>query len=108
MNIYVPVFECPTCEVPAVLRWSLSLTGGGAELLYQRDCKHRTQLRPRAAMVDVERFTEVNVGAGTEPVRCATVRFVVPDDCVDVADLGEALRGITALHGAVRDELGPS
>lgn len=82
MIVRVPVMECSVCEVPAVLRWSF-LFGGGSELMYQRDCKHKSgELRPRPASDNAELATSVTYGSGDESVQCATVRFVLPDDCV--------------------------
>lgn len=82
MIVRVPVMECSVCQVPAVLRWSFLFGGGGSELMYQRDCKHKSgELRPRPAAGD-ELGASVTYGSGDESVQCATVRFVLPDDCV--------------------------
>lgn len=41
--VELPVIRCPTCDVPWVLRWSFSLTGGADRYVWQRDCRHKSR-----------------------------------------------------------------
>lgn len=41
VEVELPVLRCSTCDVPWVLRMSISLTEGTTRYLWQRDCRHK-------------------------------------------------------------------
>lgn len=82
----MPVMECSVCQTPAVLRWSFVFGragGDGNELMYQRDCKHRSgSLGPRLAG---EGERSIDYTQDGTVIACATVPFILPDDALEPA-----------------------
>lgn len=53
IQVDLPVFRCPTCDTPHVIRWTVNLMSGEPEWLYFRDCKHKVRAGS-IALDDVE------------------------------------------------------
>lgn len=49
---FAPVVRCTECNVPFVLRYTVTLDARPPRFLYQRDCKHRDAPFPKGSSLD--------------------------------------------------------
>lgn len=86
-TIHVPIMECSVCNEPAVLRLSYRIfrkEGEPAtEMMYQRDCKHKSgMLQPRQRDDELPASHVSSMMFENAGVDCVTAPLIVPTDCV--------------------------